>query len=314
MSSHSLSSDINSFRSFNRFYTKQIGLLNRGLLQSRYSLTHVRILFEVAQSAKTTARALIEQLGIDPGYLSRILKSFEKEGLIQAVRSKKDSRQILLNLTSAGRKAFGALNTRSSAEARALLKTLSPEPRRVLIDSMESIQQILESGHSLRGPITFRTHKPGDIGWIAHRHGVLYSEEYGWNETFEALVAEILVNFVKKHSPDRERLWIAEQDGYRIGSIMLVDAGDGVSQLRLLLVEPSARGQGLGRKLIQKCMEFSRKAGYHKMKLWTQSNLYAARKLYVEAGWKLVDQKPHNSFGAHLVSENWEYIEPPQKS
>lgn len=312
MSSTGLGSDVNSFRSFNRFYTKQIGLLNRGMLQSQYSLTHVRILFELSQSGQTTASALIDQLGIDRGYLSRILKSFEKEDLITSVRSKKDSRQILLSLTASGRKAFGALNTRSTVEARGLLKSLTPEDRRLLIESMQSIQDILDPKHKIQSPITFRTHRPGDIGWIAHRHGVLYSREYGWNETFEALVAEILVNFVKKHNPQRERLWIAEQDGNRIGSIMLVDAGEGVSQLRLLLVEPAARGQGLGKKLVRKCMDFSRKAGYHKMKLWTQSNLHAARKLYADAGWKLALAKPHNSFGAQLVSEFWEYEEQPR--
>lgn len=296
---------IRALRRFNRFYTKQIGLLNKGLHGTQFSLIHARIIFEMAQLKQTTAGGLIRELDIDPGYLSRILKAFEKDGLVRSTRSRKDSRQRLLRLTAAGRKSFSVLNQRSSEQARALLQALPAEEQTRLVQSMQAIEHILEPP-SQRQPALIRDHRPGDIGWITHRHGVVYANEYGWGESFEALVAEILVNFIKKHDPSRERLWIAEQDGERVGSVMVVNAGHGVSQLRLLLVEPQARGQGLGKRLIEKCIEFARRKGYRRMKLWTQSNLLAARRLYAQLGWRLVDEKPNPAFGKNLVSEIWE--------
>ena len=305
MARDGLQQRIDSFRRFNRFYTKQIGLLNRGLLETRFPLIQARILFELAHHQHATAVQLIRELEMDPGYLSRTLKTFEEEGLVRSARSRKDSRQRLLTLTGAGRKTFSVLNQRSSAQARALLQALPLDGQAKLIQSMKTIERILQpaSGQTLA---VIRGHRPGDIGWITHRHGVVYAREYGWDETFEALVAEILVNFIRKHNPARERLWVADQDGERAGSVMVVDAGNGVSQLRLLLVEPEARGQGLGRRLIEKCIDFSRRKGYRRMKLWTQSNLLAARHLYAQLGWKLTEKKPNRAFGKNLVSEIWE--------
>jgi DNA-binding MarR family transcriptional regulator/N-acetylglutamate synthase-like GNAT family acetyltransferase len=305
MAGNELQGRIQSIRRFNRFYTKQIGLLNRGLLETKYPLIHARIIFELAQQKETTAGRLIREMSIDPGYLSRVLKALERAGLVRAARSRADSRRRMLKLSAAGRKAFSVLNRRSSDQAKALLQACAEADQQRLVDCMRTIEHILDP-EAPRAPATLRTHRPGDIGWIAHRHGVVYAGEYGWDETFEALVAEILVNFIKKHNPQRERLWIAEQEGEPVGSVMLVDAGNNVSQLRLLLVEPQARGQGLGKKLIEKCIEFSRRKGYRRMKLWTQSNLSAARHLYAQLGWQLTDETPNRAFGKNLVSEIWE--------
>lgn len=209
-------------------------------------------------------------------------------------------------IASLNNKALSDLNDRSTKEAEALLQGLGGEDHQRLIQAMQTIEDIFEARPKPSAPWLLRRHRPGDIGWMTYRHGVIYDEEYGWDETFEALVGEILVQFVKKHDPERERIWIAEQDGIRIGSVMIVDAGDNVAQLRLLLVEPMARNMGLGNRLIQECIEFSRRSSYRKIKLWTQSNLAEARHLYLKFGFKRVDEKPHTSFGYDLVAEIWE--------
>ena len=294
------------FRKFNRFYTKQIGLLNRVLLKTRFPLIQARILYELAQQHQTTASALVEKLDIDPGYLSRILSGFEKKGLLRKIQSTSDSRRRNLTLTAEGKNSFAVLNERSRKEAEKLLLDHSEEDRHRLLYAMQTIENILGGEVKPLTPYLLRSHRPGDIGWITHRHGVVYAEEYNFDETFEALVAEILVKFIHKHDPKREGLWIAEQQGERIGSIMLVDAGDRVAQLRLLLVEPKARGQGVGTRLIDECISFSKRNRYRKIKLWTQSNLLEARHLYAKAGFEMVSESPHKSFSQDLVAEFWE--------
>jgi len=301
-----MSESVAELRRFSRFYTKQIGLLAKGFLKTRFSLTQARILYELANHEQHTASDIINELGIDPGHLSRILSNFEKEGLIHKVRSKSDSRRRILNLTSQGQNAFSVLNERSMEEAEGLLLRLTGEERRRLLNAMQTIENIL--GDDSKPPTSYllRFNSPGDIGWIIHRHGVVYSEEYGFDETFEALVAEILVQFIRKNDPKRECIWIAEQDGERVGAVMIVDAGEQIAQLRLLLVEPRVRGRGIGKQLINECIKFSKRNRYRKIKLWTQSNLLEARHLYAKAGFKMVDEYPHKSFGLNLIAEFWE--------
>jgi len=306
MTENTLHEDTALFRRFNRFYTKQIGLLSQGLLKTRFPLIQARVLYELAQQDQTTASALVDGLNIDPGYLSRILGIFEKEGLLRKLRSTSDSRQRILKLTNQGKRSFAELDERSRRDAEEMLRDLAGEDRHRLLHAMQTIETILDTKPKPPTPYLLRPHRPGDIGWIIHRHGVIYAEEYEFDETFEALVAEILVQFIRKQDPKRECLWIAEQDGKRIGSIMLVDAGDQVAQLRLLLVEPKARGQRVGTRLIDECINFSKRNRYRKIKLWTQSNLLQARHLYAKAGFKIVSESAHQSFGQDLIAEFWE--------
>jgi DNA-binding MarR family transcriptional regulator/N-acetylglutamate synthase-like GNAT family acetyltransferase len=306
MAENNLHEGIALFRRFNRFYTKQIGLLTQGLLKTRFPLVQARVLYELAQQDQTTASALVGKLNIDPGYLSRILSRFEKEGLLRKNRSTSDYRQRILKLTTKGKKSFMELDERSRRVAEKMLLGLVEEDRRRLLYAMQTIEAILDIEPKPPAPYLLRPHRPGDIGWIIHRHGVVYAEEYDFDETFEALVAEILVQFIRKHDPKRECLWIAEQGGERVGSVMIVDAGDQVAQLRLLLVEPKARGQTVGTRLVDECINFSRRNQYRKIKLWTQSNLLEARHLYAKAGFQLVSESPHKSFGQDLIAEFWE--------
>jgi DNA-binding MarR family transcriptional regulator/N-acetylglutamate synthase-like GNAT family acetyltransferase len=306
MTENQLQLNIESMRRFNRFYTGRIGLLNQGLLKTRFSLTQARIIFELAQHERSTASELVTELDIDPGYLSRILSSFEKNGLIERAKSKTDNRQWILDLTPKGMESFSILNDRSSQEVKALLLRLSDESQYRLINAMHTIEDILGADPKPASSYLLRPHRPGDIGWMIYRHGLLYSEEYRFDESFEALTAEILAQFVQSHDPKRERIWIAEQDGARIGSVMIVDAGNDVAQLRLLLVEPKARGKGVGMRLIDECLDFSKRNGYVKIRLWTQSILKEARHLYSKAGFQIVDEEKHSSFGHDLIAETWE--------
>jgi len=306
MNEDRLQESIDAMRRFNRFYTKRIGLLNQGLLKTRFPLTQARIIFELAQHEQSKASDLTSELGIDPGYLSRILSRFEQDGLIQKMRSKSDSRQSLLKLTAKGRKSFSILDDRSRQEVKDLLQSLSSEDQHRLLSAMHMIEDVLGSESDLTVPYLLRPHGPGDIGWMTHRHGLLYAQEYCFDETFEALVAEILARFIQSHDPKREHIWIAERDGEQIGSVMIVDAGNQVAQLRLLLVEPKARGKGIGKRLIDECIDFSKRNGYQKIKLWTQNILMEARHLYSKAGFELVEEKPHTSFGHDLIAEIWE--------
>jgi DNA-binding MarR family transcriptional regulator/N-acetylglutamate synthase-like GNAT family acetyltransferase len=264
------------------------------------------VLYELAQQDQTTASALVAKLNIDPGYLSRILSTFEKEGLLRKNRSTSDSRQRILKLTPQGKKSFTGLDERSRQVAEKMLLGLVEEDRHRLLHAMQTIETLLDTELKPPTPYLLRPHRPGDIGWIIHRHGVVYAEEYAFDETFEALVAEILVQFIRRQDPKRECLWIAEQAGERIGSVMIVDAGDQVAQLRLLLVEPKARGQTVGTRLIDECINFSRRNRYRKIKLWTQSNLLEARHLYTKAGFERISVSSHKSFGQDLIAEFWE--------
>src|SRR5215813_12151088 len=298
--------DVPAVRSFNRFYTRQIGLLNQGLYDSRFSLTEVRVLYELTHRKSPSAVELGKDLHLDAGYLSRMLGRFQKQGLIRRSASNEDGRRSLLSLTQRGQKEFSLLDKRSSEEIDAMLKPLTAGDRQHLVRAMGEIQSLLDAPDASKSPYILRPHKPGDIGWVIHRHGALYAQEYGWDERFEALVAEIAAKFVQNFDSRRERCWIAEKDGENIGSVFLVKESDETARLRMLLVEPRARGLGLGKRLVQECIEFARQARYRKITLWTQSVLLAARGIYQSAGFQCVHQEAHNEFGYDLVSETWE--------
>ncbi len=293
-------------RRFNRFYTKQIGLLHEGYLKSPFSLAEVRVLYELAHRDRLTAAELGRELGLDAGYLSRILRGFEKRGLIGRTRSKADGRQSLLALTKRGQDAFAPLQARSHEDIGRMLKRLSPAEQTRLTEAIGAIEGLLGARAEPRAPYVLRPPRPGDMGWVAHRHGALYAQEYGFDEQFEALVAGIVAKFVQHYDPKRERCWIAEKDGEVVGSVFLVKQSKTVAKLRLLLVEPKARGLGIGARLVEECIRFARQAGYRKITLWTQSSLVAARRIYQAAGFRLVRQGRHRSFGHDLVEETWE--------
>jgi DNA-binding MarR family transcriptional regulator/GNAT superfamily N-acetyltransferase len=295
-------------RRFNRFYTRQMGLLDEGLLHSPFSLTEVRVLYEIAHRTTPTATAIREELGLDAGYLSRILLRLRKAGLVSATPAAGDRRQRLLALTGRGRRTFGALDARSSRDVAVLLGRLTPSARRHLLQSMQRVETVLSP--STAGPgsvrVALRAPAPGDLGWVVQRHGELYAAEYAWNEEFETLVAGIVAEFAARFDPRWERAWIAELGGVRAGSVFLVRQSDEVAKLRLLLVEPWARGHGLGQALVRVCIDFAREAGYRTITLWTNSVLDAARRIYQKAGFRLVGTERHRSFGQDLVAETWE--------
>src|SRR5438105_4057270 len=297
---------IESVREFNRFYTRLIGVLNRDYLDSPFSLAEGRVLMEIYYRKNTTASAIIQALGIDAGYLSRILRGFERRGLLAKAASAADGRQKPLSLSPAGRKAFEELETRQRDVLAGILKPVASHHRTQLIGSMHRIERILDAPAENRTPYTIRSLRPGDIGWVIHRQGVLYNEEYGWDERFEALVAEILAQFVQKFDPKREGAWIAERDGEIVGSIFCVAKSRTVAQLRLLYVEPTTRGLGIGTRLVDECIEFARHAGYRRMTLWTNSVLDSARRIYQRRGFRLIKEERHHSFGKNLVGQNWE--------
>jgi DNA-binding MarR family transcriptional regulator/N-acetylglutamate synthase-like GNAT family acetyltransferase len=306
MSTRGLTRRIGAVRGFNRFYTRQIGVLREGLLGSPYSLTQVRVLYELAHRETPTAALLGRELGLDAGYLSRILRRFERQGLLAKARSAADGRQSLLALTARGRRVFAPLDARSQAEVAAMLRRLPEAEQRRLVEAMRTIQGLLGDRAAPRVPTLLRPHRPGDMGWIVHRHGALYAEEYGWDESFEALVAEIAAAFIRRFDPAVERCWIAERAGEVVGSVFLVRKSATVGQLRLMYVEPKARGLGIGSRLADECLRFARQAGYRKVVLWTNSVLLAARHIYAKAGFRLVRSEPHHSFGHDLVGETWE--------
>lgn len=299
---------IGTVRQFNRFFTRQIGVLREGLLHSPYSLTEARILFELGQSNQVTASKLGRELGLDAGYLSRILARLEQQGLLEKVRSENDGRQLLLSLTAAGREAFALLDQRSREEVAEMLEDLSEEDQQHLLKAMQTIESLLSNGFKFSEPFVLRPHEPGDMGWVTHRHGVLYAQEYGWDEHFEALVAQIVADFINHYNPARERCWIAEMDGEIIGSVFVVQSSETVAKLRLLLVEPKARGLGLGTRLVEECIRFARRRGYQKLMLWTNSILLEARHIYEKTGFQLVAEEAHHSFGHDLIGETWELV------
>jgi DNA-binding MarR family transcriptional regulator/GNAT superfamily N-acetyltransferase len=312
MPSENLDPHTDAVRRFNRFYTRQIGLLQEGLLDSPFSLTEARVLYELAHRDKPTAGEIGGELGLDAGYLSRILGSFEKRKLIEKIPSATDRRQSLLTLTRHGRKVFAPLEARSKAQVAAMLAALPEAGQLRLVAAMDTLQALLGKPATSTGPsgepYAVRTHRPGDLGWVVHRHGVLYAQEYGYDETFEALVAEIVAKFIQNYDAKRERCWIAEHEGEIAGSIFLVAESNSVAKLRLLLVEPSARGLGIGARLVSECVRFARRAGYQKIVLWTQSELDAARHVYRKAGFSVIEEKQHRSFGKDLTAETWELL------
>ena len=305
--SQSLDSSVTGVRHFNRFYTRKIGVLREGLLDSTLSLTEARVLYELAGRDGTTASEVRRELGLDAGYLSRILRGFRKRGWLQRGAAKEDARRQALSLTRSGRATFQSLNARSSEQIRQLLSTLGPGDQDHLLDAMRTIETLLEPQDRRAQPYLLRTHRPGDIGWVVHRHGALYSEEWGYDERFEALVAQIVSEFVRRYDPDRERCWVVERNGERLGSVFLVRMSKHVAKLRLLLVEPAARGSGIGKRLVEECIRFARQCRYRKILLWTQSELKAARTIYQQCGFRLTATDPHQSWGrSDLVSETWE--------
>ena len=297
---------VEAVRSFNRFYTRQIGLLREGLLETAFSLTQARVLYELGTAAGLRPMDLVERMGIDAAHLSRILRRFEAQGLLERTRSSEDGRSTVLALTAAGRKEFRRLDRRSSAEVGEMLAGMSQGERERLAAGMGAIRELLGDGKAKGGAVTLRAHRPGDIGWVVARHGEVYAKEYGWDVSFEGLVAEIAGRFLNEFRPESERCWIAEKDGERVGCVFLVRSSAKVAKLRLLLVEPTARGLGVGKMLVRECVEFARSCGYRKLTLWTNDVLTAARKIYVEAGFVLVKEERHQSFGKELVGLFWE--------
>jgi DNA-binding MarR family transcriptional regulator/GNAT superfamily N-acetyltransferase len=302
------SEEIEVFRKFNRMYTRFIGTLDEGLLHTKFSLAEARVIYELAMREIPTAKEVAEALALDTGYLSRILSKFEQAGLIKRNASGRDSRASEITLTRKGRNAFGKLNTRSEEQARALLRTLLPADRGQLIGSMRTIQNILARPQRNSPAFVLRPHRVGDMGWVASREGTAYAEEYGWDQTFEALVARIVSEFVTNFDPSREHCWMADADGQSVGHIFLVRHPErpDTAKLRLLFVEPAARGMGLGKALVNECVQFARSAGYRKIVLWTQSMLLPAIRTYENAGFRLVEEQPHHSFGKDLVGQTWE--------
>jgi DNA-binding MarR family transcriptional regulator/GNAT superfamily N-acetyltransferase len=297
---------VEAIRRFNRFYTKQIGALQEGLLKSPFSLTEARVLYELAQHEEVTARALSDELGLDRGYLSRILRGFRHKGLVERRPSETDGRKSMLRLTDSGQDVFAKLDNDSRVEVETMLTKLSEAEQLRLVDSMRRVEDLLGASPEPKVSYILRPHQPGDMGWVVHRHGVLYAQEYGWDERFEALVAEIAAKFIQQLDPARERCWIAEKDGENVGSVFLVKKSDRVAKLRLLIVEPRARGLGIGKRLVQECLRFARRVGYRKVTLWTNDVLHAARHIYEQEGFRLVERKPHAIFGVPLVGETWE--------
>ena len=293
-------------RRFNRFYTRHIGLLQESYLKSQFSLSQVRVLYELAHRERPTATELGRELGLDPGYLSRILRLFERRGLLKRTPSKADGRQSHLFLTARGQAAFAPLNTRSREEIGSMLRALRARDQIRLVDSMHAIEGVLGAQPEKKVPYLLRPHRPGDMGWVVSRHGALYAQEYGWDEAFEALVAGIVKKFIEHYDPRKERCWIAEKDGEPVGSVFVVKQSATVAKLRLMLVEPKARGLGIGARLVDECVRFAGQTGYGKITLWTNSVLRAARRIYKEAGFRLIRQERHRSFGHDLVGETWD--------
>ncbi len=296
---------VSAIRAFNRFYTRKIGVLD-GMASSPFSLAEARVLYEIAHREQPTATDIRKQLGLDAGYLSRILRDFEGRKLVTREQSRKDERQRFLSLTTKGRKAFAPVDERSDRDVAALLKALSPAGRKRLVDAVQTVRRLLGDTAEPGTPYLLRQHQPGDMGWIVHRQAILYAEEYGWDDTYEALAAEIVAHFIKTFDPKRERAWVAEKDGERVGAVFVAKESNEVAKLRLLHVEREARGLGIGKRLVAECVRFARQAGYQKMTLWTQSILRAARHIYKDQGFEVVREEKHHSFGKDLTAEIWE--------
>lgn len=313
-----MDSRVDAVRTFNRFYTRQIGALGAHHLDSPFSLTEMRVFYELARRDAPTAADLGRDLGLDAGYLSRILHCFETRGLLGRTPSAADARQSLLRLTRKGRAAFAPLEARARGDVRTLLGRLAEPEQRQVVESMATIQRLLgapPAGADGAAPYLLRAHQPGDMGWVIHRHAAVYAREWGYNAEFEALVARICANFLDRFDPSGERCWIAERHGQIVGSVFVVRKSKTVAKLRLLLVEPEARGLGIGRRLVDECIGFARQAGYRRLTLWTQSELTAARRLYRQAGFRCVHEAPSPGFGrTDLVAETWDLTLSPPRS
>lgn len=294
---------VQKLRAFNRFYTEVIGLLREGLLDTPYSLAESRLIFELRSERRVSPSALADRLHIDAGYVSRLVARLQKRGLVETSTSPDDRRRHQVSLTDAGHAAFELLDRKSSEEIGRLLNRLSDDGQARLISSAQTIQELLSDGRPptivLRAPIS------GDFGWVVQRHGALYWEEYGWDETFEGLVARIVADYIKDRDPKREAAWIAELNGERVGCVFCTKKEEAVAQLRILLVEPSARGMGIGTRLVEECVRFARGARYRQIVLWTNDVLEAARRIYERVGFELVEEAKHHSFGHDLVGQNW---------
>ena len=301
-----LEARIAAVRRFNRFYTQRIGVLQESWLKSPFSLAEARVLYELIRRDKPTASELAKDLGLDAGYLSRILRGFAARGLIVKQSSGRDGRQRLLSMTARGRRQFAPLEAHTNQAVGAMLRALPQAAQARLFEAMRTIEHVLGEEPARQAPYILRAPRPGDMGWIVSRHGVSYSADYGWDERLEALTAEIVAAFIRKLDPKRERCWIAERDGENVGSVLLVKETERIARLRLLLVEPQARGLGIGARLVDECVRFARAARYRKITLWTHSILTAARRIYQNAGFKLVHKEPHDSFGKKLMGETWE--------
>ncbi len=295
-------------RHFNRFYTRIIGLISGHYLDSPYSLTEARVLYELANQTEPTATAINNELHLDAGYLSRILNGFARSGLITKTTSRNDARASILTLTEKGRQAYETLNNRSQSGIQSLLEPLSLSDQTRVVTSMRTIESLLTQDGKDRttAPIIIRPPVPGDMGWVVKRHGEIYAQEYGWDEKFEGLVAGIVSDFVKNFDPAHERCWIAELDGENVGCIFLVKQDAETAKLRMLLVDPKTRGMGLGGKLVNECVQQARRFGYKRMVLWTNSILHSAIHLYEKAGFHKVSEEPQHAYGHDLVFENWE--------
>lgn len=318
---------IERIRRFNRFYTRRLGVLDEGLLQSRFTLTESRLLWELAHGDSPTMTELRRTLALDGGYLSRLLTGLKERGLVSSAPAPQDARRQLLQLSAAGRRAFAPLQTRSREQVGAMLGALNADQQQRLLDALATITQLLDDEApaprpAAPAPWLLRPHRPGDIGWMTARHGALYAQEYGWDQRFEALVARLGADFIDRFDARREACWIAERAGSNLGCVFLVQARDeasakpirGVAQLRMLLVEPSARGAGIGERLVDECSRFAQQAGYRTIRLWTNSVLTGARRLYQKAGYVMTASEPHHSFGRRLVGETWEMTLPPPPS
>jgi DNA-binding MarR family transcriptional regulator/GNAT superfamily N-acetyltransferase len=291
-------------RAFNRFYTARIGVLRDGLLRTPHSLTEARVLYELGQREVTEVADLRRELDIDAGFLSRLLARLQRDGLVARKRSDQDARRQRIRLTDEGQAAFAELDRRSADEIGAVLDALSEDDQKRLVTSMDAVRDVLTQAPPATG-FVLRAPNPGDYGWIVQRHGALYAQQYGWDASFEALVARIVADYAEGHDPRRESAWIAEVDGKPAGCVLCVRREDDVAQLRLLLVEPRARGRGIGVRLIEECLRFARRAGYARITLWTNDVLHEARRLYERAGFELVESAPHHSFGHDLVEQTW---------
>ncbi|HWD56819.1 MAG TPA: bifunctional helix-turn-helix transcriptional regulator/GNAT family N-acetyltransferase [Stellaceae bacterium] len=305
MNASPLDRRIAAIRRFNRFYTQKLGVLSEAFLNTPFSLTEARVLHALAHRDGATATWLGRELDLDPGYLSRILRDFERQGLILRNPSLQDGRQTLISLTPDGREAFAPLDRASQSEIGNLLAPLAEADQDRLVAAMRAISGLLGDAQEAGAAFILRPHRPGDMGWVASRHGALYNEEYGLNHKMEAYVADVVAKFLRELDPGREHCWIAEQDGAPVGSVMLVRENDEVARLRMLIVEPKARGFGVGRRLVEECIRFARQAGYREVTLWTHSILTAARRIYASVGFEIVETETHDEFGPELLGETW---------